>query len=83
MTRGDGDGVEGGVYRPRLDGGHRGVDVGVEGDVVELDAGMRAVEVLQQHRWCDPSTVHVDAQCPSTRAYGGVGARLRPKKSRK
>lgn len=72
---GDGDGVGGGVDRPRLDGSHCRVHVGVEGDDVQLDAGMRAVEALEQHRWGDPSTVYVDAQRPSTGAYGGVGAR--------
>ena len=70
--------MEAGVDRPRLDGGGRGVDVGVEGDDIQLDPRMRTVEVLQQHRRRDPSTVDVDAEGAPTGAHGSVGARFHP-----
>lgn len=78
LARGNGDGVKGGVDRPRLDGGGRGMDVGVEGHDVQLDLRMRTVEVLQQHRRCGPSTVDVDAEGAPSGAYGCVGPRLHP-----
>jgi hypothetical protein len=62
VSRGDGDGVEGRVDRPGVDGGGRGMDVRVEQrHDIELDTGMGAVEVLEQHRRRGPSTVDVDA----------------------
>nr|WP_051179953.1 hypothetical protein [Nocardia concava] len=41
-----GDGVKGRIDCSRVDSGDRGVDVGFEGDEVQLDVGMRAVELL-------------------------------------
>lgn len=69
VPRGHGHGVEGRVDRSRLDGGYRGVHVGVEGDDVQLDTWVRAVEVLEHHGRRDPSAVHVDAQGSPAGAY--------------
>ncbi len=69
-----GDGVEGGVDRPGFDGADRRVDVGIEGDDVQLDVRMRVVEVLDERCRDDPPGDDVDAQCASARAYRGVGA---------
>jgi hypothetical protein len=56
-----GDGVEGGVDRSSFDSGDRRVDVGIEGDDVQLDVGMRAVEVLEEHCRNDAPVDDIDA----------------------
>jgi hypothetical protein len=56
--------VEGRVDRAGLDSGHGGADVSVQRHDVKLDAGMRAVEVLDEDSRCNPPAEHVDAQCP-------------------
>src|SRR5215472_1898837 len=67
-----GNGVEGGVDRPGLDGADRGTDVGIQGHDVQFDVRMLAVEVLQEHCWCDPPADDIDAQSTPAGAHGRV-----------
>lgn len=77
LPAGHGDGTEGRVDRAgpdRVDG-----RVGVEeGHHVQLDLGLRAMEVTQQGGRGEPSADHVDAQRAAARTHGGERALLGP-----
>jgi hypothetical protein len=65
------DGVEGGVDRTGLDSGHSSVDISVQRHDIKLDAGMYAVEMLDQDSGRNPPAEDVDPQCPPAAARPG------------
>ena len=69
LPAGHGDGAEGRVDRPGPDGGDGRVGV-EQGHDVELDLGMRAVEVAQQTGRREPPADHVDAQRAAAGPHG-------------
>jgi hypothetical protein len=65
------DGVEGGVDRTGLDSGHSSVDINVQRHDIKLNAGMYAVEMLDQDSGRNPPAEDVDPQCPPAAARPG------------